>query len=114
MKYAHWTRGRGTRAGGALGYARGATLAIVTAAALSGCAGRWFDVRPQQQQGQEQAHIAQAPSHATSDLQGSLVTYIQGLCTLPRDQRDPQVRVLNQALLPNHATISCGRAGDSL
>jgi hypothetical protein len=95
----------GIRASGkAFGYAQGAALVILTTAALSGCAGRWFDTRPQ-------GHAEQQASISPGDLRGSAVTYIQGLCALPREQREPQVRGLNEALLPNHATISCGRGG---
>ena len=79
-------------------------MVILSAVAITGCAGRWFDTRPQ-------TNTAQAPSAAPSDLKGSTVAYIQGLCSLPREQRDPQVRVLNEALLPTHANISCGRGG---
>lgn len=50
---------------------------------------------------------------APKDLRQSAVTYIKGLCTLPKEQLDPRVRELNEALLPNHATISCGRGGES-
>jgi hypothetical protein len=108
MKYSNWTRRGGTRAsGGALSCAlRAALVVVLSTAAITGCAGRWFDTRPQ-------GNIAQAPPPSPTDLRGSTVAYIQGLCSLPREQRDPQVRVLNEALLPNHANISCGRTGDS-
>jgi hypothetical protein len=78
---------------------------ILSTVAITGCAGRWFDIRPH-------GNSAQATPSQT-DLKSSTVAYIQGLCSLPREQRDPQVRVLNEALLPNHASISCGRAGES-
>ena len=95
----------GTRASGkAFGYAQRAALVILTTAALTGCAGRWFDTRLH-------GHAEQEVSISPGDLKGSAVTYIQGLCALPREQRDSQVRGLNEALLPNHATISCGRSG---
>lgn len=85
---------------------RGATLAVAILAtgALAGCSGRWFDLRPQ-------GNAAQSATSSQGDLKSSTVSYIQGLCALPREQRDPQVRELNEALLPNHATISCGRGG---
>jgi hypothetical protein len=40
------------------------------------------------------------------------VSYVRGLCNLTEEQRDPTVRQLNEALLPNHAAIFCGRGGD--
>jgi hypothetical protein len=30
---------------------------------------------------------------------------------LPKEQRDPELRDLNQLLLPHHAAIYCGRGG---
>ena len=90
--------------GVALSYARGAALVMLATAALTGCAGRWFETRPQ-------SHAEQVVDVSPGDLRSSTVTYIQGLCALPREQREPQVRGLNEALLPNHATISCGRGG---
>jgi len=106
MRYAQRIPDGARVSGEALGYARGAALVILSAAALTGCAGRWFDIRPQR-------NAEQQPQASTSpgDLRSSAVTYIQGLCALPREQREPQVRGLNEALLPNHATISCGRGG---
>jgi hypothetical protein len=72
---------------------------------LSGCAtGRWFETRP------KQGDAASTPSSPT-DLKSSTVTYVKGICALPREQRDAQLRELNEALLPNHAAISCGRGG---
>ena len=96
-----------TRATGkALGYARGAALVSLPAAVLTGCSsGRWFETR------RPQPNAEQAANVSAGDLRSSAVTYIQGLCSLPREQREPQVRGLNEALLPNHATISCGRGG---
>jgi hypothetical protein len=103
MKHAHgtpWTCGQ------ALGYVQRAALVLFTAAAITGCAGRWFETRPE-------GNAAQAQSQSPIDKKGPVVAYIQGLCALPREERDPQVRGLNEALLPNHAYISCGRGGDS-
>ena len=103
MKHAHgtpWTSGQ------ALAYARCAALVLSTAAAITGCAGRWFDTRPE-------SNAAQTQSLSPIDKKGPVVAYIQGLCSLPKEARDPQVRGLNEALLPNHAYISCGRSGDS-
>jgi hypothetical protein len=79
-------------------------VAVLATGALTGCSGRWFDLRPQ-------GNAAQSATPSQGDLKSSTVSYIQGLCALPREQRDPQVRELNEALLPNHATISCGRGG---
>lgn len=81
-------------------------MTLFSTLAITGCAGRWFDIRPH-------GNSAQAATSSQTDLKGSTVAYIQGLCSLPREQRDPEVRVLNEALLPNHANISCGRAGVS-
>ena len=73
---------------------------------LCGCSnGRWFETRP------GQGNTAPPPSSSPTDLNSSTVTYIRGLCALPREQRDAQLRALNEALLPNHAAISCGRSG---
>ena len=79
-------------------------VAILATGALAGCSGRWFDLRPQ-------GNATQSTTSPQDDLKSSTVTYIQGLCAMPREQREPQVRGLNEALLPNHATISCGRGG---
>jgi hypothetical protein len=71
----------------------------------SGCATPWF--------GKAQTH-ADAPAAASrpSDLKLATVTYINELCKLPNEQRNPLVRELNESLLPNHAVISCGRGGE--
>ena len=81
-------------------------MTLLSTLAITGCAGRWFDIRPH-------GNSAQAATPSQTDLKGSTVAYIQGLCSLPREQREPQVRVLNEALLPHHANISCGRAGET-
>jgi hypothetical protein len=74
--------------------------------ALCGCStGRWFETRPQQ------GDTAPPPPSSPTDLKSSAVTYVRELCALPREQRDAQLRALNEALLPNHAAISCGRGG---
>jgi hypothetical protein len=46
------------------------------------------------------------------DQREATVSYIKGLCRLTKEARDPTVRELNEALLPNHAAISCGRGGE--
>jgi hypothetical protein len=104
MKYAQRITGGTRTSSQGWGYARGAALAILTTAALTGCVGRWFERQPQ-------ANDTQSSTPSPGDLKGPAVTYIQGLCALPREQREPQVRELNEALLPNHVTISCGRGG---
>jgi hypothetical protein len=71
---------------------------------LSGCAGRWFETRPQRPE------AAPVPS-ASNDFDAQAAAYVRDLCALPREQRDMRVRALNEALLPNHANISCGRGG---
>jgi hypothetical protein len=76
---------------------------LAAASTLSGCtAGRWFeqfDSKPS------------PPVTATSGLKLSTVAYIRQVCELPKDQRDPALRELNESLLPNHAVIYCGRGG---
>jgi hypothetical protein len=69
----------------------------------SGCATPWFG----------KGH-SDDPSPATpqKDLKLATVTYINGLCKLPKEQRDPTLRELNEALLPNNAVIHCGRGGE--
>jgi hypothetical protein len=81
----------------------GGVLAIGVTA--SGCATPWF--------GKSQSH-ADAPAAATpeTNLKLATVTYINGLCKLPNEQRNPLLRELNESLLPNHAVISCGRGGE--
>jgi hypothetical protein len=51
-------------------------------------------------------------SPAPKALKQATVSYIKDLCKLSKDQREPTVRELNEALLPNHAAISCGRGGE--
>jgi hypothetical protein len=73
--------------------------------ALSGCApGRWFESHPQ-------ANAATPQQNSAADFNTQAATYVRDLCGMPREQRDMQVRALNEALLPNHANISCGRGG---
>jgi hypothetical protein len=83
------------------------TAATGVAVALSGCTGgRWFE-----NGSQGGAPMVITNPAAPDDLETSAITYVRNLCTLPREQREPQVRELNELLLPHHVTISCGRAG---
>lgn len=66
----------------------------------SGCATPWFETKPK---GNAEPQPSAAP-----DMRSAAATYINTLCRMPRDQRDTKVRELNEAVLPNHATISCG------
>jgi hypothetical protein len=78
---------------------------VLSTLALAGCAGgRWF----------ETGHPNQTtPSSDTggNDQKSTSVTYIRSLCALPREQRQNQVRALNEALLPDSVVVSCGRSG---
>lgn len=76
---------------------------VALTVALSGCTGRWFQTRPE--------GTPAEPVAATGDLKASAVTYVRNLCGMPREQREAQMRELNEELLPNHAVISCGRGG---
>jgi hypothetical protein len=72
--------------------------------AASGCATPWFGGTKTGPDG---------TSAAANDSKQATVSYINGLCKLPKEQRDPLVRELNEELLPNHAAVSCGRGGES-
>jgi hypothetical protein len=89
------------------------TIALVLAGLVtagltaSGCATPWFGTTGAKKE------PAPAPgAGSASDLKQATINYINGLCLLPKEQRDPTFRELNEALLPNHASISCGRAGE--
>ena len=72
---------------------------------LSGCGtGRWFESHPQ-------ANPAASQDNSESDFNSQAAAYVRNLCALPREERDMRARALNEALLPNHANISCGRGG---
>jgi hypothetical protein len=92
MRYAERTSSPGSA---------GIWTVMALAMALSGCAGRWFETRPQ-------GNASTAPANIPEDFKTSAVTYVRQLCALPREQRDTKLRELNEALLPNHAAISCG------
>jgi len=83
---------------------RKAAAVILATLALAGCAGgRWF----------ETGRSSGTPGSDTgsNDQKAASAAYIRGLCALPRDQRQPEVRSLNEALLPDNVVISCGRSG---
>lgn len=76
---------------------------VLSVMALAGCAGgRWFQAeRPNT-----------SPSSDTSnDPRAASAAYIRSLCALPSEQRQRQVRSLNEAVLPDNVTLSCGRSG---
>jgi hypothetical protein len=76
---------------------------LAAASSLSGCAaGRWFEQADSQ---------SSPPATAASGLKLATVTYIRQVCELPKEQRDPALRELNESVLPNHAVIYCGRGG---
>jgi len=66
----------------------------------SGCATPWFETKPKANPGTE--------SSAPPDMRSAVAIYINTLCKMSREQRATKVRELNEAVLPNHATISCG------
>jgi hypothetical protein len=67
----------------------------------SGCATPWFETKPK-------ANADADTQQAAPPEMRSATAYINSLCKMSREQRDARVRELNQAVLPNHATISCG------
>jgi len=79
--------------------------AMVLVAGLSGCVGRWFESAPK-------GNDATPAAIAANDFNTQAANYVRDLCALPREERDRQARALNEALLPNHANISCGRGGN--
>jgi hypothetical protein len=79
-------------------------VAVALVMTLSACVGRWFDTRPQHKD-------AELAVNAPDDFNAQAAAYIREVCALPREERDMRVRALNEALLPNHANISCGRGG---
>lgn len=66
----------------------------------AGCATPWFENKPK-------GNPDTQPS-APADVRSAAATYLNALCKMSREQRDTKVRELNEALLPNHVTISCG------
>ena len=81
---------------------------ILATLALAGCAGgRWFETgRSSRTPGSDTGSNDQS-----NDQKAASAAYIRSLCALPRDQRQPEVRSLNEALLPDNVVISCGRSG---
>jgi hypothetical protein len=81
------------------------TMAGIVAVGMTvaGCATPWFENKPK-------ATPDPQPSAASaSDIRsGAVAAYINTLCKMAREQRDTKIRELNEAVLPNHATISCG------
>jgi len=77
---------------------------VAIGATVAGCASPWFGNAKH-----ERAQASQ-PANTAADLKQATITYITGLCKLPKQQHDDLLRELNEALLPNHATISCGPA----
>ena len=67
----------------------------------SGCATPWFENKPKDNPNTQ-------PGGAPPDMRIPAAAYINALCKMSREQRDTKVRELNEAVLPNHATISCG------
>ena len=88
------------------------TIALILAGVLgvgiaaSGCATPWFGNRTTTKA------EASPQTNRPGDLKQATVSYISGMCKLPKEQRDAAFRELNEALLPNHAAISCGRGGE--
>ena len=78
---------------------------VTSGVTASAYADPWFG---NAKKAQPQASAQTAAQKTDTDLKQAAVTYINGLCKLPKEQRDALMRELNEALLPNHATISCG------
>jgi PBP1b-binding outer membrane lipoprotein LpoB len=66
----------------------------------SGCATPWFETKPKPNTDTQPA--------GPPDMKSAAARYINSLCKMSRELRDTKVRELNEAVLPNHATISCG------
>src|SRR5206468_3518381 len=83
------------------------TGVLAVGVAAAGCATPWFGSRTT-----SKGEPAPATTNNPGDLEQVVAGYINGVCKLPKEQRDATFRELNEALLPNHAAISCGRGGD--
>lgn len=77
---------------------------LVTGMTASGCAAPWFSNPTPKKE-------AARPDSPSTDLKQATVGYINGLCKLPREQRDLSLHELNETLLPNHVTVACGPGG---
>ena len=81
------------------------SLAIAGVVAIgmtaSGCATPWFETQPK-------VNTTSAQPSAPPDMRLAAARYINTLCKMAREERDTKVRELNEAVLPNHAMISCG------
>ncbi len=73
--------------------------------AVSGYATPWFG-------SSHTTKEAAAPAGHPPDLKEAAIAYLNDLCKLPKEQRDETFREVNEALLPNHATLSCGAGGE--
>jgi hypothetical protein len=87
---------------------RKSAAVVLLPLALAGCSpGRWFESdRPSGANGTPSLNTSR-----TGDPKAASAAYIRSLCALPREQRQPQMRALNEALLPDNVLISCGRSG---
>jgi hypothetical protein len=83
-------------------FALGLAGIVAIGLTAAGCATPWFG------NAKTRDDVQSASSSPGGDGKVAAATYINSLCKLPKEQRDPQVRALNEAVLPNHATISCG------
>ncbi len=79
---------------------------VAIGVAASGCATPWFATSGAEK---DSARSKDTPPAGDSrNLAQATITYLNGLCRLSKEQRDASFRELNEALLPNHATLSCG------
>jgi hypothetical protein len=84
---------------------KSAAVFFLSTLALAGCAGgRWFRT------GRASPEMPSSDTSA-SDQKAASAAYIRSLCALPTEQRQPEVRALNEVLLPDNVVISCGRSG---
>ncbi len=78
---------------------------VAVGIAASGYATTWFGSSHTRKD-------AAAPASHPPDLKEAAIAYLNDLCKLPKEERDETFREVNEALLPNHATLSCGAGGD--
>ncbi len=79
---------------------------IAAGIAVSGYATPWFG------SSHARKEAAASPASQPADLKEAAIAYLNELCKQPKEQRDATFREVNEALLPNHATLSCGAGGD--